>query len=253
MRFCHVSRSAVSNSPRTSTRARPGSRAHTRAIAGLEPCVSSASSCTAKREEAGVPRSMFRDVVDPSIHVGKKHSCTLPLSIAVHVVLVGTLIVLPLVEPVALPAPATAAILAFASVAPPPPPPPPPVRAAQIEQPRNILSQTAAPLEAPIDIAPEQPVPQNTQLLSAVENSGATVPGSEFGVPGGFGPPSPPPPKTESPSPPVRPGGDIRPPAKIKDVKPIYPVFALKAGVQGIVIIEATIGPNGRVQDAKAL
>jgi protein TonB len=195
---------------------------------------------------------MFRDVVDPSIHVGKKHSYTLPLSIAVHVVLVGMLIVIPLVAPVALPAPATVAILAFASVA-PPPPPPAPVRAARIEQPRNIVNQTAAPLEAPIEIAPERPVPQNTQLLSAVENNGATVPGSEIGVPGGFGPPAPPPPKTESPSPLVRPGGDIRPPAKIKDVKPIYPVIAQISHVEGIVIIEATLGPNGKVQDAKVL
>jgi periplasmic protein TonB len=116
---------------------------------------------------------MFRDVVDPSIHVGQKHSYTLPLSIAVHVALVAMLIVIPLVAPAALPAPATAAILAFAapSVAPPPPPPPAPVRAAQIEQPKNI----------------------------------------------------------------------------------IYPVIAQIAKVQGVVIIEATIGPNGKVQDVKVL
>jgi protein TonB len=198
---------------------------------------------------------MFRDVVDPSIHVGQKHSYTLPLSIAVHVALVAMLIVIPLVAPAALPAPATAAILAFAapSVAPPPPPPPAPVRAAQIEQPKNIINQTAAPLEAPTDIAPERQTPETTPLLSAVEASGATVPGGEIGIPGSSGPPPPPSPKSEPPSPPVRPGGDIRPPAKIKDAKPIYPVIAQIAKVQGVVIIEATIGPNGKVQDAKVL
>jgi protein TonB len=198
---------------------------------------------------------MFRDVVDPSIHVGQKHSYTLPLSIAVHVALVAMLIVIPLVAPAALPAPATAAILAFAapSVAPPPPPPPAPVRAAQIEQPKSIINQTAAPLEAPTDIAPERQTPETTPLLSAVEGSGATVRGGEIGIPGSFGPPAPPSPKTEVPSPPVRPGGNIRPPAKIKDVKPIYPVIAQKVQVEGIVIIEATIGPNGKVQDAKVL
>jgi protein TonB len=195
---------------------------------------------------------MFRDVVDPSIHVGQKHSYTLPLSIAVHVVLVGTLIILPLVAPVALPAPATAAILAFASVA-SPPPPPAPVQAAQIERPKGIINQTAAPLEAPTDIAPERPVPENARLLSAVENSGATVPGSEIGIPGSPGPPPPPPPKTEAPLVPVRPGGNIKPPTKIKDVRPIYPIIAQIAKVQGIVIIEATIGPNGKVQDATVL
>lgn len=199
-------------------------------------------------------RSMFRDVVDPSIHVGQKHPYTLPLSIAVHVVLVGALIVIPLVAPVALPAPATAVILAFASPSvTPPPPPPAPVRAAQIEQPKSVINQTVAPLEAPTDIAPERPGQGNTQLLSAIENSGATVPGSENGIPGGFGPPSPPPPRTEAPSAVVRPGGNIRPPTKIKDVKPIYPMIAQITQVQGIVIVEATIGPNGKVQDAKVL
>jgi periplasmic protein TonB len=197
---------------------------------------------------------MFRDVVDPSIHVGQKHPYTLPLSIGVHVVLVGALIVIPLVAPAVLPAPATAAILAFASPSvTPPPPPPAPVRAAQTEQPKSVINQTAAPLEPPTDIAPERPVQGNTQLLSAIENSGATVPESENGIPGGFGPPSPPPPRTEAPSAIVRPGGNIRPPTKIKDVKPIYPMIAQITQVQGIVIVEATIGPNGKVQDAKVL
>jgi protein TonB len=36
-------------------------------------------------------------------------------------------------------------------------------------------------------------------------------------------------------------------------VKPIYPVIAQISKVQGVVIIEATIGPNGKVQDAKVL
>jgi periplasmic protein TonB len=200
-----------------------------------------------------VARSMFRDVVDPSIHVGQKHPYTLPLSIAVHVVLVGALIVIPLVAPVALPAPATAVILAFASVAPPPPPPPAPVRATQIEQPKSIITQAAAPLEARADIAPEHQTPETTQLLSTVEGSGATVPGAEIGIPGSPGPLPPPPPKTEAPSGPVRPGGNVKPPTKIKDVKPIYPVIAQISKVEGIVIIEATIGPNGKVQDAKVL
>jgi TonB family protein len=202
-----------------------------------------------------VARSMFRDVIDPSIHVGPQHPYTLPLSIAVHVVLVGTLIVIPLVAPAALPAPAVAAILAFPgpSVAPPPPPPPAPVGAAQIEQPKSTINQAAAPLEAPTDIAPEHQAPQNAQQLSAVESSRATVPGGEIGIPGGSSPPPPPSPRTDAPSTPVRPGGDVRPPAKIKDVKPIYPVIAQIAHVQGIVIVEATIGPSGKVQDAKVL
>lgn len=51
----------------------------------------------------------------------------------------------------------------------------------------------------------------------------------------------------------IRVGGQIKPPTKIKDVKPIYPAIARSARVSGIVIIEATIGPDGKVIDAKVL
>ncbi len=52
---------------------------------------------------------------------------------------------------------------------------------------------------------------------------------------------------------PVRVGGDIKEPTKIRDVKPIYPVDAQAANVQGVVILEATIGPAGNVINVKVL
>ena len=51
----------------------------------------------------------------------------------------------------------------------------------------------------------------------------------------------------------MRVGGAIRQPTKLKDARPVYPAIAQSARVQGVVIIEATIGPDGRVQDAKVL
>jgi protein TonB len=51
----------------------------------------------------------------------------------------------------------------------------------------------------------------------------------------------------------VRVGGKIEPPIKMNDVQPVYPAIAKNAGVTGVVIIEATIGPDGKVIDAKVL
>jgi protein TonB len=51
----------------------------------------------------------------------------------------------------------------------------------------------------------------------------------------------------------VRVGGKIKAPTKIKDVQPVYPAAAQSARVQGAVIIEATIGPDGKVIDAKVV
>jgi protein TonB len=82
--------------------------------------------------------------------------------------------------------------------------------------------------------------------------------GVEGGVPGGVvggvvgglpEAPPPPPPPTQ----PVRVGGQIKQPTKTKHVAPTYPPIAQSARVQGVVIIEAVIGPNGKVQDARVL
>jgi protein TonB len=63
-------------------------------------------------------------------------------------------------------------------------------------------------------------------------------------------PPLPPPPPLTTP---IRVGGNIPPPKKIKDVKPAYPAIAESSRVQGVVIIEVTIGEAGKVVDARVL
>jgi TonB family protein len=52
---------------------------------------------------------------------------------------------------------------------------------------------------------------------------------------------------------PVRVGGNIKPPAKIRDARPVYPDVALNARVAGIVILEVTLGTDGAVSDARVL
>ncbi len=51
----------------------------------------------------------------------------------------------------------------------------------------------------------------------------------------------------------MRVGGSIKPPTKVRDVKPVYPEIAQTARVQGVVICEALIGPDGKVADARIL
>ena len=112
------------------------------------------------------------------------------------------------------------------------------------------VNPNAAPVQAPSEIKPE------TGLNTGLE--GGVTGGVEGGVPGGVvggvvgglpdAPPPPPPPQA-----PVRVGGNIKPPTKTRDIKPIYPAIAQSARVQGVVIIEATIGPDGKVKDAKVL
>ena len=112
------------------------------------------------------------------------------------------------------------------------------------------MNPAAAPVEAPKEIKPE------TGIEAGFESN---VGGVEGGIPGGVvggitggipeAPPPPPPPPTQ----PVRVGGNIKTPTKVKDIKPVYPPIAQSARVQGVVIIEATIGADGSVQNARVL
>jgi protein TonB len=52
---------------------------------------------------------------------------------------------------------------------------------------------------------------------------------------------------------PLRVGGTIKPPVKTRDVKPVYPPDAQMAGVQGVVIVQATIDTIGRVHSASVI
>jgi TonB family protein len=52
---------------------------------------------------------------------------------------------------------------------------------------------------------------------------------------------------------PVRVGGAIKQPIKTRHVNPVYPPIAQSARVQGVVIMEIVITPEGQVQDARVL
>jgi len=52
---------------------------------------------------------------------------------------------------------------------------------------------------------------------------------------------------------PVRIGQSVPPPAKVRDVKPVYPPLARQAGVQGVVVVEVLIDAAGNVAQAHIL
>lgn len=47
--------------------------------------------------------------------------------------------------------------------------------------------------------------------------------------------------------------GRVKPPKKTRHVNPVYPDAAIKSGVQGVVLLEATIGTNGCVGDLQVV
>jgi len=48
-------------------------------------------------------------------------------------------------------------------------------------------------------------------------------------------------------------GGCIRPPVKVKNVRPIYPASLSEAGVQGAVLLEANIASDGRTNVVRVI
>jgi len=56
-----------------------------------------------------------------------------------------------------------------------------------------------------------------------------------------------------SPAGPLRPGGDLKAPRKLREVTPVYPELARQARVQGVVVLECVIDPSGHVAEVKVL
>ena len=145
------------------------------------------------------------------------------------------------------PASATRAFFVQPGLIAPPPPPPPPSGAA-VPSPPPSLRRSARPLTAPVE-TPDQIVPEETVDLGHADGQPGGV---EGGVPGGVvggvvgGLPEAPPPIQ-----PVRVGGEIKEPAKLRHVAPVYPDIAVRANVQGKVVVECTVSPQGRVTETR--
>lgn len=185
-----------------------------------------------------MPREMFGDVVHSSVKVGTKRWYTIPLSILTHSIALAALVVVPLLATDMLPTPMS--IVTF--VAPPPPtlPVAPPPSTVPPPAPLDAdINPTAAPLIAPDAITVEPP--------PRIDMTRAAVSPTMLGVaaPLAATPPA------AAPQAPLRVGGQIEAPRKIRHVDPIYPSIAKAARASGMVIIDAVISKDGSVKDAK--
>lgn len=194
-----------------------------------------------------MPRDLFGPVTRPFDGAGGRSRFTVPISLAAHVLVVAAVIVVPLVASDALPA--LYAPLSVSMVTPVVPPPPPLKRLAPTP-PTDVApaNANAAPLDAPTGVTRE---PEwQTDTTTRADDGPGIVGGIEDGLLA-LAPPPPPPPAP--PVAPVRISGGLTPPTKVHDVAPTYPAIAQAARVQGVVIIEATIGTDGQVVDARVL
>jgi protein TonB len=200
-------------------------------------------------------RGLFTDLVASDSNHPKGRGFTLPVSLAVHgLVLVGV-VVAPLLSSGELPAP-TNVVKAFFTEpvvpAPPAPPPPPPAPS----DPRLQRTRTSTPTPTTTFSQPSE-IPAR---IEPDENAGGEggmpggLPGGETGgildgvIGGTFLTAEPPPPPEV-----VHVGGNVKPPTRLKDVRPVYPAIAKPARVQGTVILECTIDPQGHVRDVRVL
>ena len=121
-------------------------------------------------------------------------------------------------------------------------PPEEPVAAASAATDENVL---VVPVEAPAAIGPESPFETATGSADSAGTSGSgaegqgSAGGPDRGGPGTGGAPGP---RRLEPS--------ISPPRKIKDVRPEYPAGALRDQTRGTVVLDVTIGVDGRVVEA---
>ena len=201
---------------------------------------------------------LFEDLIDSDVAAHRTQQAkTWPVSVALHGLIAAAIIILPILQAGLLPEPASAVKAFFVEpMSAPPPPPPPPPPAPRAARPRPVAPQPVAVADdafvAPVEV-PQELVPEEGLDLGV---EGGVPGGVEGGVPGGVVggvvgglPDAPPPPPQKA----IRVGGQIKEPKKLKHVNPEYPDIAKQARVQGVVILECTISPQGKVTDVKIL
>jgi periplasmic protein TonB len=194
-----------------------------------------------------MPAELFRSDL-PATPIRRRVSL-LPVSIAGHVVAIAGFVIAPIFATAELPEPPRRLLYETVDVI---LPPPPPVNRAPAG-PAPTSDFRKAPIDAPPVLLPEPAMVTLGSDTGPVVDGGFEpgMPGIDGGLPTRVVEPLPPPPAV--PTGPVTVGGQIKPPRRLVNVAPVYPSIAQQARVEGEVEIEAVIGEDGRVREARVV
>jgi protein TonB len=183
-------------------------------------------------------------------------------ALALHAAGLVAVIVVPVFLAEELPSPAAGVGKVFfvpTAMAPPLPPPPPARRAAEPAPRKDVAPARpvsfSAPVAARAEIKPEDVIDPAPPLAPAMHVDEGVPGGIDEGVPGGIvGGVLQPASDTEPlPRTHARAGVDVKEPRKVKNVAPVYPELAARGKVEGVVLLEVSIRPDGRVDDVRVL
>ena len=171
-------------------------------------------------------------------------ACTLALSVIAHLLLLALVVVIPLFANDTLPDPHRT--LEFVEVMPVSIPSPPPVLRSREQSSPETAPSTGAPFEEPQGFAPKS----NPTIMEPFDVPASLVDGVVLDDDSLVRDPVPPPPRERDP---VRVGGLITRPERVRYVPPVYPDVARAARIEGTVILEAVIGTDGAVREVRVL
>ncbi len=227
--------------------------------------------------EAGLEeKQLFDDISRPILRLGDKKTkrYLLALSFLLHLAIIAAWLIGGLFthDHPYVPKPAKAfstRVYFYNDDHPPPPPLGQKITAKKPAKPIENLPKQPALLSTPVE-TPEDIKPESTVIESKGNSSGSTdtaeklpdnvpkekdgaIGGAPGGIPGGT-PDAPPPPEISSTyKRPLTANEITNPPKRIKYVHPEYPWSAIRAKKEGLVIVEAVIGRDGKIKEVRII
>jgi protein TonB len=230
------------------------------ALAGFRAAVADAGALACARvnaifrEERPMPRDLFNTGTTSTALTRAFTSYTVLCSAALHLVIIAVALMVPLLADDVLPKPEGPRVQFVTTSFRPPNPPAPPAAL----RPVQVVNRNAAPIVQPTSIRDPEPMPPTDVAPGGLSVEGAQP--SALGAGPNIGealrnaaPTPPPPAPVHAPTKPVPIGGLIREPIKTHHVPPIYPQIAQSARIEGDVVIQAVIGTDGVVQEARVI